>query len=155
MKAARAQKRVCASKVAALVIQVRGDKAIRDTDLAALFGISVATLYARIKGKLWRFQPAAFHQLPRVPGRGRRDARPSLAFTQSGVMLVAGVLANDAALEIGMDIAHVLKTRRRSSAYKKRPLDRVNDPEKNAGYREARSRLLEAHLRASPTKVRH
>jgi hypothetical protein len=152
---ARAQRRVSASKVAALVIQVHGDKAIKDADLAALFGISVATMYARIKGKLWRFQPAAFYELPRAHDRGRRDARPSLAFTQSGVMLVAGVLANDAALEIGMDIAHVLKTRRRSSAYKKRPVARAHDPEKTAGYREAKSRLVEAHLRAVPLKVRH
>lgn len=153
MKVARAHKRVSTSKVAALVIQIHGDKAIKDADLAALFGIDLSTLYAKIKGKLWRFQPAAFHTLPRANDRGRRHARPSLAFTQSGVMLVASVLADEALLELGMDIAHVLKTRRRSSAYKKRAVARANDPEKTAGYGAAKRRLIEARLRAVTGKV--
>lgn len=152
---ARARKRVSASEVEALLIQVRGAKAIKDVDLAALLGISSSELYARIKGKLWKFQPAAFHKLSKANDRGRLDARPALAFTQSGVLLVAGILTDDASLEIGMEIAQIMKTRRRSSAYKKRPARRTDDPEKSTGYDQAKSRLIGARLRALTGKVRH
>ena len=155
MSIARVPKRVSASKVAALVINIGGDKAIKDAHLAALFGIRLATLYARIGRKLWRFQPKAFHKLTKSQDRGRLDARPTLAFTQAGVLLIAGILADDASLEIGMDIAHALKTRRRSSAHKKRPVRRANDPEKSASYDEAKSRLIKARLRAVTGKILH
>lgn len=151
----RTPKRVSASKVAALVIQVHGDKAIKDADLAALFGISLAMLYAKIKGKLWHFQPTAFHKLTRTHDRGRLDARPALAFTRAGVLLVAAMLADDASLEMGMDIAHALKNRRRSSAHKKRPARRADDLEKSERYEEAMSRLIKARLLAVGSKVRH
>lgn len=155
MSVARVPKRISASKVAALVIQIDGDKAIKDTDLAALFGIRPSTLYARIGRKLWKFQPGAFHKLSKAHDRGRLDARPALAFTQAGVLLIAGIFADDASLEIGMDIAHALKTRRRSSAHKKRPVRRTDDPEKKAGYDEAKSRLIKARLRAVAGKILH
>lgn len=155
MSVPRTCRRVSASKVAALVIQIRGDKAIKDADLAALFGISLSTLYARISGKLWRFKPAAFHKLSKAHDRGRLDGRPTLAFTQAGVMLVAGILADETSLQIGMDIAHVLKTQRRSSTHKKRPSRRADDPKKAASYDEAKSRLATARLRALKGKVLH
>lgn len=138
-----------------MVIQVRGDKAIKDSDLAALFGISRSALYAKISGKLWRFKPAAFHKLSKAHDRGRQDARPTLAFTQAGVMLVAGILADDTSLEIGMDIAHALRTRRRPSTHKKRAKRRAKDPKKAAKYAEAKSRLTAARLRAVRGKVLH
>src|SRR5688572_24008707 len=111
MSVPRVHKRAAASRVAALVIRIDGEKALKDVDLAALFGLSLSALYARIGRKLWRFQPRAFHKLSRAHDRGRRDARPTLAFTQAGVMLVAGILGDEASLETGMDIAHALKTR--------------------------------------------
>lgn len=155
MSAPRISKRISASRVAQVVITIQGDKAIKDTDLAALFGISASRLYARIGRKLWLFQPREFHKLAKAHDRGRLDGRPALAFTQAGVLLVAGILADDASLEIGMDIAHALKTRRRASAHKQRPTRRANDPEKSARYDQAKDRLLKEHLRALPVKTRH
>ena len=155
MSLVRMPKRVSASKVAALVIQIRGNKAIKDADLADLFGMSVATLYARISGKLWRFKPTAFYKLSKAHDRGRLDARPTLAFTQAGVMLVAGILADDKSLEIGMDVAHALRTRRRSSPHKKRAARRAEDPKKSARYAAAKSRLNTARLHALTGKIRH
>jgi hypothetical protein len=146
---------VSASKVASLIVVIRGDKALKDADVAALFGISRATLYDRIAGKLWRFKPRTFHRLSKAYDRGRLDKRPALAFTQAGVMLIAGILGDDESLEIGMDIAQALRTRRRSSANKKRPVQRANDPEKTSRYDKARSRLLTARLQALTGKTRH
>ncbi len=155
MSRARVPKRISASKVAALVIQIDGDKAIKDSDLAALFGIRLATLYDRIGKKLWRFKPRAFHKLSKAHERGRQDARPAMAFTQAGVLLIAAILGDDDSLEIGFDIAHALKTRRRSSAHKKRPVRRSDDPEKTTAYDEAKRRLITARLRALTGKILH
>lgn len=155
MNVPRIHRRVSASKVAALVITIDGDKALKDSDLAALFGISVATLYARIRRKLWYFQPRSFCKLSKAHDRGRLDARPALAFTQSGVLLIASILGDDASLEIGMDVAHALKTRRRSSTYKKAPARRVNDPAKRARYEAAKDRLILERLHALARKIRH
>lgn len=148
-------RRVSVSEIVALVIEIRGDKAIKDSDLAALFGISLSALYARISGKLWRFKPTAFHKLSKAHDRGRLDGRPALAFTQSGVLLVAGILADEASLETGMEIAHVLKTRRRSSAHKKRPERRADDPKKAKRYDQAKRRLIAERQRAVKKKVLH
>lgn len=155
MSVVRVHRHVPVARIAPLIIVIRGVKAIRDKDVAALFGLSRAALYDRIAGKLWRFKPRAFYKLSQSNDRGRRDARPALVFTQSGVMLIAGILADDDSLEIGMDIAHALKIRRRSSAQKKRPARRANDPEKTAGYDAAKTRLTAARLRALAGKILH
>lgn len=155
MSVPRVYKRVVASRVAALVIKIDGDKTLKDSDLAALFGLSLAAMYARIGRKLWKFQPKAFHKLSPVPGRRRGNARPALAFTQEGVLLVASVLRDEAMLETGMEIAHALKTRRRSSVHKKGPVRRVADPVKTANYDEAKRRLIVERLHALTKKIRH
>ncbi|HEY0940424.1 MAG TPA: hypothetical protein VGE08_10035 [Steroidobacter sp.] len=155
MSGPRIYRRLSASKIAAVVIQVRGEKAIKDSDLAALFGISRSALYAKLSGKLWRFKPTVVHKLSKAHDRGRQDVRPTLAFTQAGVLLVAGILADDTSLEIGMEIAHALKTRRRSSLHKKRPARRAKDPKKAASYAGAKSRLAAARLRGVRGRVLH
>lgn len=155
MSVPRVHKRVSASRVAALVITVRGDKALKNADLAALFGISLTTLYRKIGRKLWCFQPKGFYKLSRAHDRGRLDARPVLAFTQIGVVTIAGLLGDDESLEIGMEIAHVMRIRRRSSAHKKAPVRRVKDPAKTAGYDAAKSRLITQRLFALTRKIRH
>jgi hypothetical protein len=151
----RVHKRLSASDIAERVVLIDGDKAIRDTDLAALFGISRSRLYAKISRKLWLFQSREYHKLSKAHDRGRTDGRPALAFTQAGVLLVAGILADDESLEIGLDIANAMKTRRRVSASKKRPVRRADDPEKTAKYDAAKRRLIQARLRAVAGKILH
>ena len=151
----RFAQRLDASTVAPLVIQVRGCKAIKDADLAALFGISLSKFYDRIGAKLWILNSASFFKLPKRYDRGRLDRRPVLAFSQSGVLLVAGMLGDEASLEIGMDVAHAMKTKRRSSAHRKRPARRANDPDKTARYYEARARMMQGRLYDLLKKIRH
>lgn len=147
MRVPRVHRRVAASRVAALVIKIDGDKALKDSDLAALFELSLPALYASIGRKLWDLQPRAFHKLSQAHDRGRQDARPALAFTLAGVLLVAGILG-EASLDSGADIAHALKTRRRASVHKKVPARRVDDPNKSAHYNEAKRCLIAKHLPA-------
>ena len=155
MNAPRGPKRVAARRVAELIINIHGDKALKDSDLAALFGISVSRLYAIIGRKLWHLQPKGFHKLSKTRVRGPLGPRPMLAFTQSGVILITSILGDEASLEIGMDIAYAMKTRRRSSEYKKAPSRRAKDPKKAESYAAARIRLAAARLRAMRRKVLH
>lgn len=154
MTVARITGRVDANTIAPLIVNVRGYKTIKDSDLAALFGISLTAFYERIGGKLWRLQPTAFFKLSKAYDRGRLDRRPVLAFTQSGVMMVAGILGDDESFEIGLDIARAMKNRRRSSAHKKRPAKRTHDPDKSERYFQARAHMMQSRLYELLKKMR-
>lgn len=154
MSLPRVPKRVPVSTVAARIIKVRGYKALKDADLAALFGLDLPTFYARIGAKLWHFAPNWCFKLSTRYDRGRADRSPALAFTQPGVIMIAGILADADSLEIGMDIAYALRNRRRSSAIKKRPARRADDSKKAARYDEAKARLIRGRLRELLKKIR-
>jgi len=151
----RQPKRVDASAIASLIITVEGCKAVRDVHLAALLGTSLPGLYKRIGRKLWIMKSPAYFKLAPRYARGRLDTHPSLAFTQSGVMLVASILGDDASLEIGMDIVYALRNRRRGTVQKKRPIRRKVDAEKAACYYEAMARMLQGRLHEMLKKMRH
>jgi hypothetical protein len=151
----RRPKRVDASAIASLIITVEGCKAIKDVDLAALFGIRLPDFYKRVGRKLWILKSPAYFKLSKPYARGRLDAHPSLAFTHSGVMMVAGILGDDTSLEIGMDIVYALRNRRRGSIQKKRPNRRKVDAEKAARYYQAVARMLQGRLHEILKKMRH
>ncbi|MBM0107712.1 hypothetical protein JM946_23455 [Steroidobacter sp. S1-65] len=154
MTVARNTGRVVASTIAPLIVNVRGYKTIKDSDLAALFGISLTKFYGKVGRKLWRLQPAAFFKISKAHDRGRLDRRPVLAFTQVGVMLVAGILGSDDALELGIDIARAMKTRRRTSPRNKRPSKRSSDASKAERYYEARAHMMQGRLHELLKKMR-
>lgn len=151
----RQPKRVDASAIASLIITVEGCKAIRDVDLAALLGISLPEFYKRIGRKLWVLKSPAYFKLGKRYARGRLDTQPALAFTQSGVMMVASILGDNTALEIGMDVVYALRSRRRGSIQKKRSSRREFDSAKAARYYEAMARLLQGRLHEMLKKMRH
>lgn len=155
MTRARKPQRVDASVIASFIITVEDCKAIKDVDLAALLGIPLPDFYKRIGRKLWILKPPAYFTLARRYARGRLDSQPALAFTQTGVMMVASMLGDDASLEIGMDVVYALRNRRRSSALKKRPRRRKSDAEQAASYYEAVARMLQGRLHEMLKKMRH
>jgi hypothetical protein len=155
MTRARKPPRVGANVIASFIITVEGCKVIKDADLAVLLGLSLPDFYKRIGRKLWILKQPAYFTLAKRYARGRLDSQPSLAFTQSGVMMVASMLGDDASLEIGMDIVYALRNRRRDSALKKRPRRRKSDAEKAANYYEAVARMLQGRLHEMLKKMRH
>jgi hypothetical protein len=155
MTRARPPKRVDASAIASLVITVEGCKAIKDADLAALLGVSLPAFYKRIGHKLWMLSKDMYFKLSRRYARGRLDAQPTLAFTQKGVILIAGIFGDDDSLDIGMDVVHALRNRRRTSVHKKRPGRRKIDADKAARYYEAMARMLQGRLHDMLKKMRH
>lgn len=151
----RKPKRVDASAIASLIVTVEGRKAIKDVDLAALLGLRLPDFYKRIGRKLWILKSPAYFKLTKRYARGRLDAHPSLAFTHSGVMMVAGILGDERSLEIGMDIVYALRNRRRGSIQKKRSNRGEIDAEKAARYYEAVARMLQGRLHEILKKMRH
>lgn len=155
MTRARRPKAVDANAIASRVITVAGCKAIKDADLAALLGLSLPVFYKRVGRKLWMLGKGMYFKLSKPNARGRLDIQPTLAFTLNGVMLIASILGDDDSLEIGMDIVHALRNRRRGSATKKRPLRRKDDEEKTQRYYEAMARMLQGRLHDLLKKMRH
>ncbi|WP_129642068.1 hypothetical protein [Peristeroidobacter agariperforans] len=155
MTRARQPKGIDASALASVVITVEGCKAIKDADLAALFGLSLAAFYKRVGSKLWMLNKSMHIKLPKRYARGRLDTYPPLAFTHNGVLLIAAVLGDDDSLEIGMEVVHALRNRRRNSARKKRSDRRENDAEKSRHYSEAMARMLQGRLHDMLKKMRH
>jgi len=151
----RKPKRVDASTIASLIVIIEGCRAIKDVDLARLFGISLSSFYKRIGDKLWMLKSPAYFKLSKPYARGRLDAHPALAFTHSGVMMVASILGDDGSLEIGMDIVYALRNRRRGSVQKKRPSRRNVDAEKAARYYESMARMLQGRLHELLKKMYH
>ena len=151
----RKPQRVDASVIASFIVTIEGCKAIKDVDLAALLGVTLPDFYQRIGGKLWILKQPAYFKLAKRYARGRLDTQPSLAFTQSGVMMVASMLGDETSLEIGMDIVYALRNRRRGSVLKKRPSRRKADAEKAASYYEALARMLQGRLHEMLKKMRH
>jgi hypothetical protein len=155
MTRSRHSGRVDAATVASLIITVEGCKAIKDADLASLFGVSLPGFYKRLGRKLWMLTKDMYFKLSPRYARGRLDTQPPLAFTQKGVILIASIFGDDDSLEIGMDVVHALRTRRRASAHKKRPVRRKIDAEKAARYYEAMARMLQGRLHDMLKKMRH
>jgi hypothetical protein len=127
--------------IAALVIRVNGSRAIKDVDLASLFGIGVPELYQRIGDRLWRFTPTFYCKLSDRYDRGRPSTQSQLAFFHSGAIALAGIVCSNASFQMGVDVAHALRNYRRPKKRRRRRRD--DDPVELERYYKARARLCE------------
>lgn len=141
------------SAISALVVRVNGSRAIKDVDLAILFGINLSELYRRIGDKLWRFGPTSCCVLTNQYDRGQQNAERRLVFFRGGVITLAGMIRDEASFQIGLAIAEALKNRRRASAQKQRLSKRAYDPVLSERYYQARARLC--NLLGSYLRSRH
>lgn len=124
--------------VARLIIHRHGRKALKDADLARLLGITPQYLYKQLAANLWLLSRNLMFQLTHEERSSRRQPfRSSLAFTQGGVMAIGGLLNNEHAFEVSIDIARILKQRRRS----KRVSRRASDPARAVHYDAVYARL--------------
>jgi hypothetical protein len=122
------------------LIHNRGRKAMRDEDLARHFGLTAEQMYRRLGRKLLLFARSSWFEV--LPEKGSKvHVRPALAFTLSGVILVSAALGMERAVEAGMAIVPLLKTRRRSSKNRERRPRRAQDPSRQARYARAFERL--------------
>ena len=114
-----------------LIIHRHGRKALKEADLAPLLGTTPQHLYKQLTTNLWLLSRNLMFQLAHEErSRRHQPFQSSLAFTKGGVMAIGALLNDEHAFEVSIDIARVLKQRRRS----KRVPRRSSDPTKAAQY---------------------
>jgi hypothetical protein len=138
----RSASRISDDAITRLVIHRNGRKALKDVDLARLFGVTPQRLYQIMGSTLWLFSRLFMFQLTRRERTSRAESLgPSLAFTNAGVIAIAALLQDDQALEMGIKIVRCLKQRKRSSASRKRMRRRPGIEPTSPAYERASERL--------------
>ena len=110
-----------------------------------LFGLRLSAFYARIGSRLGCFEASSIFRLPKRHARGRSNRYPLLAFDSSGVLMIAAMLADDASLEIGLEISTAL-TQLQTRQHALRLYKQTVDLEKLARTYEPRVARLQEHL---------
>ncbi len=142
-------------RIASLVITVDGCKAIKDADLASLFGVRLPAFYKRLGQKLWMLSKDMYFKLSPRYARGRLDAQPA---------------ARLHAERRHPDRQHFWRRRFAGNRHgcrpcaekspsrlsrQETPVRRKIDAEKAARYYEAMARMLQGRLHDMLKKMRH
>jgi hypothetical protein len=105
-------------RVVQAILLIRGEKAILDSNLAALYGVETRALLQAVKRNRERFRSDFMSQLTRKAfdslrsqfviskGRGGRRFLPS-AFTEHGAIMVANVLNSKLAVQASVAVVRV------------------------------------------------
>lgn len=146
---ALARKRESSKQFAHLITHHEGLKGVKDAVLAAECGYKkVQQMYRCLGQRLLLLSRSCWFELRSSQrGRGEHPSRPEYVFTLSGVIMITIWLATERALQVGMALAPLLTTRRRTSKNKKRRPRRAHDPRRQAKYQRALDRLTIARSR--------
>lgn len=121
----RAIVRVDVDKIRRVVVRLRGQNVMFDSDLAALYGVDVKALNQAVKRNRDRF-PRDFmfrldseeaaslrsHIVTANPGRGGRRTAP-YAFTEQGVAMLSSILRSQQAVRVNIEIMRAFVQLRR------------------------------------------
>lgn len=111
-------------RIESVILFLRGDRVILDTDIAALYGIETKTLVRAVKRNLDRFPQDFMFQLTSEEvkslryqfgtsnTRGGRRYLP-YAFTEQGVAMLSGVLRSEQAVKVNVEIMRAFVRLRR------------------------------------------
>lgn len=111
-------------RIEAVILLLRGERVILDTDIAALYGIETKTLVRAVKRNLDRFPHDFMFQLTSEEvkslryqfgtsnTRGGRRYLP-YAFTEQGVAMLSGVLRSEQAVKVNVEIMRAFVRLRR------------------------------------------
>ena len=108
------QNLILIDKIEPLIIVIRGERVILDSDLAALYGVATKVLNQAVKRNLSRFPADFMFQLTREELAGMRSQivtaskrnvryRP-YAFTEHGAVMLASVLKSKTAVEASLQV---------------------------------------------------
>jgi hypothetical protein len=117
---------VPAERIESLILLVRGEKDMLDTDLAKLYGTTTKRLNERVRRNVKRFPPDFMFELTdrevaalrsqdatsKRAGRGGRRYQP-LVFTEQGVAMLSSVLKSECAVEVNIMIMRAFVKLRR------------------------------------------
>ena len=123
-------------RVKRLIIHKQGEKALQAGDLMALFGMPLDEFYRRIGGKLWYLPRSCMFTVTSA-------GRTAPAFTQGGVAAICALLDDARIQEMGIEIARLMKQRKRASANREAPARRADSVYKAERYRSGIRRMVE------------
>jgi hypothetical protein len=111
------------------IYEIRGQRVMLDSDLAALYGVTTSRLNEQVKRNLARFPADFMFRLTAEEegslrsqiaisndGRGGRR-NPPLAFTQEGVAMLSSVLRSERAIAVNIEIMRAFVRLRRMIAF--------------------------------------
>ncbi len=139
------QKKVAQTAVAqvqTLILTLRGERVILDSDLARIYGVSTKALNQAVKRNIDRFPQDFLIQLTRrewetlrsqiVTSNGGRGGRRNLpyAFTEHGAIMAANVLSTPRAVQMSVYVVRAFITMRKTLSTSKELLDKLRALEK-------------------------
>lgn len=130
------------TRVESVILLIRSEKVILDSDLAALYGVSTKRLNEQVKRNRSRF-PRDFlfrltkeewgslmsHSATSKPGRGGRR-KPPYAFTEHGAIMAANVLSSERAIQASVQVVRAFVKLRQILASNAELADRLDSLEK-------------------------
>lgn len=110
-------------RIEGVILRVRGERVILDSDIAVLYGVTVGRLNEAVKRNLDRFPDDFMFQLTSeevsrlryqigTSSRGGRRYLP-YAFTEQGVAMLSGVLRSEQAVKVNVEIMRAFVRLRR------------------------------------------
>ena len=114
------------------ILLVGGRKVMLDSDLAALYGVTIKRLNEQVRRNLKRFPQDFMYQLSAEefeslrshlatlkPGRGKHRKYLPYVFTEQGIAMLSSVLNSDRAIEVNIQITRTfVKLREMMSSHK-------------------------------------
>jgi hypothetical protein len=163
---------VTTESVERTILVLRGRRVILDTDLAALYGVTVAAFNQAVKRNMERFPADFAFQLTREEyeslrsqfvilkaGRGTHRKYLPYVFTEHGAVMAASVLNSPKAVEMSVEVVRAFVRLRQILASNRQLAARVDDLERkmnqsNAGHSKNIGTLFDAvrSLMTAPEK---
>ena len=155
-------------RIAHLIFVFRGRKAMLDSDLATLYGVTTGNLNKAVKRNAQRFPSDFMFQLTaeeaddlifqtgRSKGRGGRRHRP-YAFTEQGIAMLSSVLNSDRAIRVNIAIMRAFVKLRQMLETNRGLAQKFSELERHVGKQDEEiAAILEAirQLMAPPEKPR-
>lgn len=134
--------RVAAEPIENMIILVRNQRAILDSDLAVLYGVSTMRLNEQIKRNKRRFPADFMFRLTKEEwdslisqfaiSKAQRGGRRKLpyVFTEHGAIMAANVLSNERAIEVSVQVVRAFVRLRQLLASNSELVQKLSDLEK-------------------------
>src|SRR5687767_168242 len=131
-------------KIAPLIHEIRGERVILDSDLAAIYGVETKALNRAVKRNLERFPfdfvfqltkkevGALRHQFGTSSSHGGRRYLP-YAFTEHGAIMAANVLNSKQAVEMSVFVVRAFVKLRDTLATHKELAEKLSELERKVG----------------------
>jgi hypothetical protein len=130
-------------KIEAMIISIRGQRVMLDSDLARLYGVETKVLNQAVKRNFKRFPTDFLFKLAKdeydllksqivtsKPGSGGKQKQP-LVFTENGVAMLSGILNSDRAISVNICIMRTFTKLRSFLAMESSLKEEVGNLKKN------------------------